>query len=615
MGKIKAWFGRQQNRLSGVFKKFLGTLFLTLVLCVFWDSVEISKKRVENMEEYIGIFLLMAIVGTFFTECALRGRKSKEASITGYIFAGLGAFLWVILDVISKSDVSDISRYYIVASAAMYVLILLGLSFLALIKDSGLSFEQYMLRLIVSSLRMILILVVLNLGLLLILWMFNTLIAKFDYSGWLYYTEIILLALVYLPYGLSCLVDQSEPEQTRFARGLVLYALMPMLIAAMGIIYIYMFKLVITWDFPSNQVYPICAVLFGAGFVIWTMAYAYTRKNVSVFYNKIIRYMKYIYAPFVLLESYAIGIRIYEYGWTIVRYAAVVFIILQVIYIIWEPLVNLILLIRREKRIHYAEHYEWIVYVLFILAFFALIFPWSSAEYVEYTSQQSRFETVCDNVRKMHEIDRNWTPDEYQEVAKLQYSGRSIRGVLSENVYGSDYLRMNYTANELDRMFNIDSSWWTNQEQEEPVRPNTNIDSSDYFSGGIDEEGGLTIKNYSKMYTTSLYLAYDNPVEWIELTRLELSYGKDKKALVDLTDCISTMISESEYYGGSETDTPELKPGEASTELVPTDPEVLFAVNTGNGTLLITQITFRYDRSLKMVYNLSMSGYILVNGE
>ena len=68
MGKIKAWFERQQNRLSGVFKKFLGTLFLSLVLCVFWDSVEISKKRVENMEEYIVIFLLMAIVGTFFTE-------------------------------------------------------------------------------------------------------------------------------------------------------------------------------------------------------------------------------------------------------------------------------------------------------------------------------------------------------------------------------------------------------------------------------------------------------------------------------------------------------------------------------------------------------------------
>ena len=612
MNHIKEWFGRQQYRLTEVFRKFMGTLVLSFLLCVFWEYTVISSKQHGTTIEYIFIFLFMAIIGTFFTECVLRGRKSREASITGYIFAGLGAFLWVILDVITKSGVSDFTMYYMIVFAVMYVLVLLGLAFLALIKDSGLAFEQYMLRIIISILRILLIMVILNLGVLLILWLFSTLIAKFNYTSWLIYVEIILLALVYLPYGLSCLIDSSEPEQTRFAKGMVQYALMPMLIAAMGIIYIYMFKLVVTWDFPSNQVFPICAVLFCAGFLIWTMAYAYTRRNVSVFYNKIIRYMKYIYAPFVLLESYAIGIRIHEYGWTILRYGCVAFIVLQVVYIAWEPLANLVLLIRREKRIHYAEHYEWMIYVIFGLAFFALIFPWSSASYVEYLSQKNRFEVVCDNVRRMHEVDRQWTPEEYQEVAKLQYSGRSIRHVLSNNIYGSSYLTMNYVSTDLDRMFNIDSSWWKQQEpqKEEPVQPTT-IDSSDYFNGGIDIDDGLTVENYKKMFTTSLYLAFDNPVEWVDLTRMKLIYGKNQEVPVDLTGCISTMIADAEHYGNTEVDDPPEEDTESLTEEIRLDPEEIFRIRAGEGMLLITQITFRYDRSLKMVYNLSMSGYLL----
>ncbi|MCR4837734.1 MAG: DUF4153 domain-containing protein [Eubacterium sp.] len=619
MEKIKAWFERQQDRLSGVFRKFLGTLFLTLVLCVFWDSVEISGRRPGNTEEYVVIFLAMAIVGTFFTECALRGQKSKEATITGYVFAGLGAFLWVILDVICKSDVSDITRYYMLVSAVLYVLVLLGLAFLALIKESGLSFEQYTLRIIIASLRMLAILVVLNLGILLILWLFSTLITKFDYTNWLYYTEIILFALVYVPYGLSCLIDRTEPEQTKFARGLVLYALMPMLIASMGIVYIYMIKLVVTWDFPSNQVYLICAALFCVGFLIWTMAYAYTRRNVSVIYNKIIRYMKYIYAPFILLESYAIGVRIAEHGWTIVRYAAVAFIVLQVVYIAWEPIANLVLLICRKKKIHYAEHYEWIIYVAFGLAFFALVFPWSSAEYVEYASQKSRFEKVYADVQKMYEMDRMWTPEEYQEVAKLQYSGRSIQRVLQSNVYGEDYLTVNYVANELSRVFSMDSSRMYGKGNTEPTDPTGNIDISDYFSGGLDETKGLPIENYRRMYTTSLFLAYDTPVEWMELTHLELSYGDGNVVHVDLSDSIANMISEANRTDKKEADAGRENAGnttdfatEASAEMIEQRERELFELKVENGVLLITQITFRYDSQLKMVYNLSVNGYLLV---
>ena len=80
---------------------------------------------------------------------------------------------------------------------------------------------------------------------------------------------------------------------------------------------------------------------------------------------------------------------------------------------------------------------------------------------------------------------------------------------------------------------------------------------------------------------------------------------------MDLTGCISTMIADAEHYGNTEVDDPPEEDTESLTEEIRLDPEEIFRIRAGEGVLLITQITFRYDRSLKMVYNLSMSGYLL----
>ena len=617
MSKIKEWLDRQSYRLSDVFRKFCGTLILSFLFCAFWEYIAINDHEMNSTLEYIMIFLLMACVGVFFTECVLRGKKSREVAITGYIFAGLGAFLWVILDVISKSDISSITAYYMVVSAILYIVVLLGLSFIALIRDSGLTFEQYLLRITISLLRILLIIIVVNLGLLFVLWLFNTLITKFSYYDWIFNAEIILLAVVYIPYILSTLIDTTEPEQTRFSKGLVLYALMPTLISSTGIIYIYMIRILITREFPSNQIFLICAVLFCAGFEIWTMAYAYTRRNTTPIYNKIIRYMKYIYAPLIILEIYAITVRINECGWTMPRYFCIAFIIMQVIYIAWEPLVNLIRILRRAPKIHYAEHYEWMIYVLFGVLFFALIFPWSSASYIEYKSQVSRFDEVVNELRSMHEIDRNLTPDEYQQVAKLQYSGRSIRSVLNFNMYGKDYLRINYSDVDLDRMLSIDSNWWKTGISDEPeeIDPQNNptIDTSEYYSGGLEEAAGLPISNFETMYQVSLYIAYDNPIDWVELTRLRLEYGQGKYVIIDLTDCISRMLAEAHQPEEATTEVTNFSDNTSMVEEKEHRSDDIFMIDMDGAKLLITQISFRYDTQVKMVYNVSMDGYLLLS--
>ncbi len=622
MGKIKKWFHAQQDRLGGVFRKYLVTLCLTFLLCVFYEFVLISNITISRNEEYVFIFLIMSIVGTFFTESVLRGRKSKEAAITGYIFSGLGAFLWVILHVITQTEVSVISKYYIVVSAGLYILILVGLSYIALLKDSGLAFEQYVLRLVMSFFRLLLILALLNLGVYLILLLFDTLITKIYVYTWLGYVEIMLIALVYVPYGLSCLINRSEPEHTRFAKGLVLYALMPFLLAATGIVYIYMGKVIITWDFPSNQIFLICAGLFVLGWLIWTMAYAYTRRDRSPIYHKIIRYMKYIYAPLLFLEGYAIGIRIHENGYTVLRLCGIAFMVLQVIYIAWEPIVNLFCIIFGKQKVHYAEHYEWMLYAVFGLYLFAAIVPWTSFEYIEANSQEKRFDETWEAMQKMISMNRQWTPEEYQEVAKLQYSGKSIRRILDNNIYGDQYLKLNYTDAEMEEVLNMDDTWWESEEvdvpSQEPVVDEWSV--SQYLSGGMDIlTDGLKVDEYSRLFEATMYSVYDAPMDWSELKGIELQYGVEQIIKVDITNCVDRMTELYEHAVAQQLapeETTEKASGdkttEAATELSVEEMEDIYVIPVSeNGVYAITQISFRYNPATKQIRNLTLTGYLL----
>ena len=618
MGKIKNWFHNQQSVLAGVVRKYLVTLILVLLLCIFYDYLDISDITITPNLEYILVFLGMAIVGTFFTESVLRGRKSREAAITGYIFSGLGAFLWVIIDVISRSEISNITQYYFVAFAVLYVLVLLGLSLLALQADSGLTFEKYLLRLVMSVLKLLLILFILNAGVLFILWLFDTLITRIYIYRWLGHLEIVLAGLIYVPYALSCLTDKSEPEQTKFAKGVVLYALMPILIAAMVIIYIYMIRLLVTQSIPSNQIYMICAVLFCVGVVIWTMAYAYTRRNVSTIYHKIIRYMKYFYAPFILLETYAMGVRINENGWTILRYAGIMFIVFQVIYVAWEPLVNLFRLIFRKKRIHYNEHYEWMIYVVFGLYIIATIIPWTSAEYVESTSQEARFVENWNQMLKLRELNRKLTPDEYQELAKVQYSGRSMRLLLENNIYGQNFLIMNYKESELDQMFSMDSPLWAlGEDTAEPVqRPSEELNENEYLSGGVSIKiYGISVESYTRLYEATLHSAYETPLDWSDLSGIELGYGQDQVISVDMTSCIEAMIKENEAskkVQESTEETTESEPGSTeTTEVYDESKDTVYRIPVQDGVYVITQISFRYNSEMKQIRNLSLNGFLL----
>ncbi|MBR6171728.1 MAG: DUF4153 domain-containing protein [Eubacterium sp.] len=590
MGKVKNFFQNEQRSILLVLRKYVGTLSIVFLLCMYCLVLDIADITFARNEEYLTILLIMMLTGVFFTENCLRPNKSKEITITGYILSGVLALLWVIVDVVCYNNESTLVKYYYIALMGFYVLILTGLSLLAIIRESRLSFEQYAVRMIFSCFRIFLILLVLNLGFLLILYMVDLLIVPLKIGTWIVRMELFLIPIVYVPYFLSCLTNRTEERPSGFVKGLVLYALMPIYMAAVLVIYIYMARIVITWTFPVNQVFYFCAGIFSVGVVIWTMAYAFTKHLPKSLYNILIRYMKYIVSPFILLELYAIILRINACGWTTLRVFGVYFIIVQFIYTAWEPLVNLVFILLRKTRISYSEHYEWMLYVLMAVYFFGIILPWTSAEYVEDISQESRLTDIVREITELKSLNRDWTPEEYQNMAKLQYDGKSARLVLLHNIYGEVFLKTSYKSEQLESLLKMpdtpSASGYAYDEYDE-------WSFSSYYSNGYPTNHlAIPIRDYSQFYLVSRNGVYDETLGLDDLKKIRLTYGMNQLMQVDLSSVIRNMV--------------EQEKGKMI------DPTTLFSTEIPEGRLIITQITYRYSEISKQVKELRLEGYLFI---
>lgn len=591
MSKIADLFHHEQRNLVQVFRKYIGTLALVFVLCMYILIIEAAEITLSRNEEYFLLFMIMTLAGVFFTENCLRGKKGKEVFITGYILSAITGFLWVIVDVVLYTNDSSMVQYYFVAFAVFYVAVLAGLSLITLVRDSKLLFEQYAVRMIFSVIRVGLVLVILNLGFLLLFYMIDKLIASIRIYTWLFRLELILTPVVYVPYILSCLTTRTEEHPSSFTRGIVLYALMPMYIAAVAIVYVYLIRILVTWSFPSNQVFMICAGVFSLGVVIWTMAFAFTRRDPSKLYNIIIRYMKYIVAPLIFLELYTLIIRINENGWTTTRSLGMYFISLQIIYTAWDPLYMLYTILRKREKPQFGEGYEGMIWVLLASGFFCFIFPWTSAQYVEDISQEKRFEELVADIRDLQYMDRSWTPEEYQRMAKLQYDGRSVMRVLESNIYGEIYLKSDYKKTDLEHIFTMPDVPSINEEEQTATYDEWSY--SLYYNNGYPSDHlSIPVQSYDYFYTCHVYSDADEILTMEDLKGVRITYGMNEAIRVDLSKVVQNM---------TETDDGQMF-----------DPTQVFALKIDNGYLVITQITFRYADRSKQVRNLQIDGYLFL---
>ena len=189
-------------------------------------------------------------------------------------------------------------------------------------------FEAYCLKTFFGLIRTSVVYGLFAAGLAMIIFIFDTLI--FHTHSFIERVEIFLAGSIYVP-AMLLVLSVKKGGVGRFSKACVLYVLEPMLILAMAIIYVYIVKIFVTNDIPSNSVFAIITSLFAAGMVIWTLACGIGEKNV---FCKTAAFLPVIFIPCILLGGWSILIRIREYGFTPSRYFGLAVVIFELIYMV-----------------------------------------------------------------------------------------------------------------------------------------------------------------------------------------------------------------------------------------------------------------------------------------
>lgn len=327
MKKIKNLISKMSGEIKELVKKFPITMllifFVTLLFTITIDQ-DFSKSTEEWLEK-IYLFCIIWEIGTIFTETFFVKNANKVISygLTGGISV---IFIHILTSPMAKSDgeISAICRFLVA-----YGLILILLSMYKTIKNEKLTFEEYVLKVFKDIFQMTVIYIILNIGIMLLTVVFVELILDGEYGNSIERLLTLLFGLFYVPSIVYAFSAISKKETNTFIKGLVLYVLLPLVVIAIAIIYVYIAKIIILRDMPQNIIFRILAGIFIVAFPVWNMASNYGKDKKWI--GKIVNILPYLYVPFIFLEMYSIGVRISEFGITPMRYISCVFIVFQIL--------------------------------------------------------------------------------------------------------------------------------------------------------------------------------------------------------------------------------------------------------------------------------------------
>lgn len=165
-----------------------------------------------------------------------------------------------------------------------YVLLLmLGVLYVSH-RRSNVGFIEYILHLSVNFAVATAIYFTLLIGVSLVILIINLLFLS-RYSSLGNYGIVLVTGIYYTPACIMAMNNTDSEVSDRISNILIKYVLSIMTICALVIVYIYLFKILIMWEMPSNEIFGIVAGLFCLGMPIWIIDY---------FYRDDTRYMRFL---------------------------------------------------------------------------------------------------------------------------------------------------------------------------------------------------------------------------------------------------------------------------------------------------------------------------------
>lgn len=487
MGKVSNYINQNMAKFKQIYIRYAASIFCAFIIAVV--SIIANQKKGFDIESIVTVCSIW-LAGNFLVESlwkktAEEAQKNKQKWLIGYGITFVIAIVFENLSEIFKAQKADIPNLIFESILYFYIACTVLLAIYVLLRQQKLDLPHCIGRIIFALLRAVGVYLVLNIAVILILEIIDALLVDIDTFRVELNIQLMLSALAYFPTCLLAVSDTSE-DNAAFTKKFVSYVLLPCVWIAMFVIYLYVVKIFVTQEVPSNEIFSICASLFAIGMPIWMMASGFVEEKSSR-YKKLIHITKYIYAPFILLEIYSMSVRVKAYGLTEQRYAAIMFILLQIIYILWN------------------RHYENLILVFVGCLLIGLLLPFGNASYLSYQSQKSR-------------LVKNRTLDKKVAAEAYDY----LRG----NAYGRRYIKTNLMEAEQDELHNM----LYDRDSEDQWK-------SVYFNAYPIEEGGLTIRGYEKIYGVDEHWRDECSVQ--EYESKTITAGDNVYEGVDLTSCIS----------------------------------------------------------------------------
>ncbi len=334
MSKLSTMFTRLFSQIRDTFQRIPVTTCIIMAeaifVTVFFNNFE--KKPVG----WVAFFLFLFAAGNLLAECILCQKKTWMKWIgTGLtaLTAGILASLECesICGLVELDDILSISNERVAAFIYGYIIICVVMSVYLCQKRSGLTFSQYLLQTFVEGAKTTIIYGVLCIGVLVLTGIIDALFLKNHYFE-LELRALFFVSVAYYGTGLVYSLWSPVKEITGFFRAIVRYVMLSICLAAFLIIYVYMLKIVIMWEIPSNQIFSILTSLFCTAMPISFMCMTYEKDTLL---QKAAYILPYIFAPFLILQIYSVTARIHEHGLTPSRYMGIFMIVFEILYILW----------------------------------------------------------------------------------------------------------------------------------------------------------------------------------------------------------------------------------------------------------------------------------------
>lgn len=449
--KIKASIRNNVVKLKDVFVEYPVSM-TTIIISALILSMLVDVWKYEGLALILNRIQITGWIffcGAIFTEECFN--KAGIKKIVSFVIAAIFAVIFCAILTTSRETIfgyaSGHISQYVGRLLATYCFTLIILTIYHMYQRNGDSFESYCIKVFGKTTKISILYSLFSIGIAIVVLIFDTLIfdtEKFELLGRI---EIFLAAGIYFPAIVRAFSHVDE-EITKFIKVVIEYALFILLMISFVIIYLYIAKILIFEQLPSNRVFGILTFLFGMGLPVWTMTMNFREQILG----KIAVYTPFVFAPFIILQIICIYMRISDYGITPDRYAGVIIIIFEILYIL-------------IYSIKIGEHTDKIVFVAIALMVISLALPFVNMYSLSTSSQGAKLHRMLENNEALSDEEKDIVRDAYYVIKrKCSFEGHKyIKNNLTEDMkemldelsaYSNDYSYRSYSwnANEIHEL-------------------------------------------------------------------------------------------------------------------------------------------------------------------